>query len=485
MTPAEFREHGHALIDWIADYRQRLTDSKLPVLASARPGELRARLPAAPPERGEPVARLLAELDSLILPYCSNFQSPDFYGYFPSNGLLASVLGDIASSGLGQLGLNWQSSPALTELEQQVCDWLRQMLGLDALWQGVIQDTASTATLVALISARERSTRYAATRGGLQANEQPLTVYCSAHSHSSVEKAALLAGFGRDNLRPAPLREDFSLDPVALAQMLAADQATGRRPCALVATVGTTATTAIDPVAECAVLAKRFGMWLHIDAAMAGNAMILPECRPLWAGIDQADSLIVNPHKWLGAVFDCSTYFVRDPEHLVRVMSSSPSYLQTAADGQAPNYRDWGIPLGRRMRALKLWFLIREQGTLALQVRLRRDIDNARWLQSQIESAAARAAGWLLLAPVPLQTLCLRHVPNNSGPALSLDALDAHTLRWVGKLNASGQTYLTPSQLDGHWMVRVSIGSALTERQHVERLWQRLQAAVNSSGDKA
>ncbi len=481
MTPDEFRHHGHALIDWIADYRERLGRGEFPVLPRREVGALAASLPTAPPVKPEAFESIAADLEQLILPACGHFQSPDFYGYFPSNGLLASVLGDLASTGLGQLGLNWQSSPALTELEQRVCDWLRQMTGLDSGWQGVIQDTASTATLVALISAREQATHYAAARGGLQSVARQLVIYVSAQAHSSVDKAALLAGFGREQLRVIATDELFALRADALASAIAADLAAGRQPCAIVATVGTTATTAIDPVADCARLAREHGLWLHVDAALAGSAMILPECRAWWAGIDAADSLVVNPHKWLGAAFDCCVYFVRDPLHLVRVMSTNPSYLQTAADGAAPNYRDWGIPLGRRMRALKLWFLIREQGVSGLQVRLRRDLDNAQWFAAQVDSPVAQAAGWQRLAPVPLQTIVVRHVPRDkSGAVLTDSALDAHTLSWVRSINESGKAYLTPTLLNGRWVVRVSIGSALTEREHVAKLWALMGATAES-----
>jgi aromatic-L-amino-acid decarboxylase len=478
MTPAEFRRHGHALIDWIADYRERVARGEFPVLPQRVPGALLTELPSAPPLDPEPFERLLGDLESKVLPACSHFQSPDFFGYFPSNSLLASVLGDYASTALAQLGLNWQASPALTELETLVCDWLRQMSGLDAGWRGAIQDTASTSTLVALLCARERATQYGAVRGGLQSHDKPLIVYASAQAHSSVEKAALLAGFGRENLRLIATDAAFALRSDVLAAAIAVDRAAGRQPCAIVATVGTTATTAIDPVAACAELARQHGLWLHVDAAMAGSAMILPECRDLWHGVDAADSLVVNPHKWLGAAFDCSVYYVREPAHLVRVMSTNPTYLQTAADGQVPNYRDWGIPLGRRMRALKLWFLIREQGVSGLQTRLRRDLANAQWFAAQVDSAEARSAGWQRLAPVPLQTVVVRHVPLRGGRPLDGAELEAHTQAWAQRLNGSGKVYLTPAKLDGRWMVRVSIGSAMTELEHVENLWRRMRAAA-------
>jgi glutamate/tyrosine decarboxylase-like PLP-dependent enzyme len=465
----EFRKAGHRLIDWIADYRA--TVESRPVMAQTAPGEIKAMLPPAPPPHAETIEAIISDLDRIVMPGITNWQHPRFFGYFPSNGLLASVLGDYVSSGLGVIGLAWQSSPALTELEEVVCDWMRQMLGLSDQWSGVINDTASTSTLVALLCARERATDYSLARGGLQDHHAPLVVYTSAHSHSSVEKAALLAGFGKHHVRSVPHDASNAMRPESLAQMIAEDLGSGGRPCAIVATTGTTTSTALDPLAEIARVATQHGLWMHVDAAMAGSAMILPECRWMWEGVEHADSLIVNAHKWLGAVFDCSLYFVRDPQHLMRVMSTNPSYLQTSADGRVKNYRDWGLPLGRRFRALKLWFLIREQGVEGLQARLRRDMANAQWLEQQIASAP----GWRVLAPVPLQTLCVRHEP----PGLDEEQLDRHTLEWVARLNQSGGAYLTPALLDRRWMVRISVGAELTERQHVSELWSLMRGAVD------
>lgn len=470
MTPDEFRRHGYAVVDWIADYRARVAER--PVMAQTEPGAIKARMPASPPEQAEPFEALLADLDTIVMPGLSHWQHPQFFGYFPCNGTLGSVLGDYVSTGLGVLGLAWQSSPALTEVEEVATDWLRQMVGLSDAWQGVIQDTASTATLQALICARERTTNYGLARGGLQAEPHALVVYTSAYSHSSVDKAATLAGFGRDNIRHIACDERYALRADDLAAAIANDRAAGRVPCAVVATTGTTTTTALDPVAAMAdVIAAAGGaLWLHVDAAMAGSAMVLPDCRWMWEGVERADSVVLNPHKWLGAAFDCTTYFVRDAEHLVRVMSTNPSYLQSSADGRVKNYRDWGIPLGRRFRALKLWFLIREQGVSGLQARLRRDLENARWLAEQVGATPP----WRVLAPVPLQTVCVRHEP----PGVTPDELDAHTQAWCERINRSGMAYLTPATLDGRWMVRVSIGALPTERAHVERVWAAMQREV-------
>jgi aromatic-L-amino-acid decarboxylase len=337
------------------------------------------------------------------------------------------------------------------------------MLGLSEAWSGVIQDTASTGTLVALMCARERASNYSLARGGLQGEEHPLIVYVSSHSHSSVEKAALLAGFGRANLHLIANDEKYAMRPDALDAAIQADLEAGFVPCAVVATTGTTGTTALDPVKSIAEVAQKHKLWLHVDAALAGSAMILPECRWMWEGIESADSLVLNPHKWLGAAFDCSVYYVRDPEHLVRVMSTNPSYLQSMVDNKVKNLRDWSIPLGRRFRALKLWCLIREQGVEGLQARLRRDLANAQWFAEQVRLTP----NWCVLTPVPLQTICVRHEPSG----LEGETLDKHTLTWVERVNNSGGAYLTPSILDGRWMVRVSIGAISTERRHVEALW--------------
>jgi aromatic-L-amino-acid decarboxylase len=473
MTPDEFRRAGHALVEWVASYRERLESGEPRVQAATAPGEIVARLPARPPEAPEPFDAVLRDLDAVLMPGVTHWQHPRFFGYFPTGGSLGSVLADVVSTGLGVVGLNWQASPALTELEQVTTDWLRDLLGLPPTFAGVIQDTASTASFVALVCARERTTNYAAARGGLQEGAPPLVVYASAHAHSSIEKAAVLAGFGREHVRAVQLDAEYRLDVAALEAAIARDRAAGLRPCAIVATSGTTTTTAFDPIAPLAAIARREQLWLHVDGAMGGAAMLLPEYRTHWAGIEGADSIVVNPHKWLAVAFDCSAYFVRDPEHLVRVMSTNPSYLQTAVDTQVRNYRDWGVPLGRRFRALKIWMTLRTEGAERLRTQLRRDLENARWLAGEV----GRAPEWPCVAPVPLQTVCVRHAP----PGLDGDALDAHTRRWAQRINDSGFAYLTPAVLDGRWMTRVSIGSALTERRHVEELWREMRAAASES----
>jgi aromatic-L-amino-acid decarboxylase len=470
MDTAAFRRIGHEWIEWVASYREHL--EQLPVMSTVRPGEIRARLPPEPPRQGGGLPAALARFDQDILPGITHWNHPSFFAYFPSNTSLASILADLVASGLGAQGMSWQTSPAATELEEGVMDWLRQMVGLSEAWKGVIHDTASTATLCALLCARERSSGHSQNGPGLQSGAPPLVVYASSEGHSSIEKAALLAGFGRDHLRLIETDDDHALSVDRLAAALAADVAAGLRPCALVAAIGTTGTTAIDPLAELVPLAEKHGLWLHVDAALAGTAMVLPECRPLWTGVEQADSVVFNPHKWMGVGFDFSAYFVRDPEHLIRVMSTHPTYLRTAQDGEVTNFRDWQIPLGRRFRALKLWFHLLDLGVEGLETRIRRDLANAQWLRRQVDAAP----DWQRLAPVPLQTVCLRHVP----PELAGDetALGRHNLEIAQRINDSGAAYLTTSVLKGRPMIRVSIGAEATERHHVEALWAALEVAA-------
>jgi aromatic-L-amino-acid decarboxylase len=472
MTPEEFRQAGHALIDWIADYRTDLENR--PVRAQIRPGEVSARFPAAPPKTPQAATQLLQELESRIVPGITQVQHPMHFGWFPSNASLASTLGDIASSGLGTLGISWESCPAATELEDVVCDWMRQLTGLSDKWQGCIQDTASTACLTALLLARERASDFAQNRGGLQGEQQALIVYTTDEAHSSVVKAALLAGFGAHNLRRVDMDPDSrSMLASSLATQIASDLKAGFKPAAVVASAGSTGVTAFDPVEEISKIAREHGLWLHVDAAMAGSAMLLPECRHLWHGVEGADSVSWNPHKWMGTILDCSLMYVRDVEHLVRVMSTNPSYLRSTVDSEVKQYRDWGIPLGRRFRALKLWYHLGIDGVDAIQARLRRDLENAQWFANQV----AQTPDWKVLAPVSLQTVCIRHQP----PGLEAEALDQHTLAWVDAINQAGAAFMSPSQLNGRWMVRVSIGVEATTRRHLEMLWGLIQQQVRQS----
>ncbi|MGZ3481127.1 MAG: pyridoxal phosphate-dependent decarboxylase family protein, partial [Myxococcaceae bacterium] len=396
----------------------------------------------------------------------THWNHPRFFAYFPSNSMLPSVLADLVAAGLGAQGMSWQTSPAATELEEVAMEWLRQLVGLPPTFSGVIQDTASTATLVALLCARERTTGHGQVRGGLQDEAAPLTVYASEMAHSSIDKAALLAGFGRENLRLLPTDEAHALRPDALEEALRRDVAAGKRPCAIVATVGTTGTTALDPVAHIGELARAHGAWLHVDAALAGTAMACPELRWMWDGVDQADSVVWNPHKWLDIGFDCTAYHVRDPDHLVRVMSTDPSYLRTAQDGAVKNYRNWGIALGRRFRALKVWFVLSAMGVEGVRAEVRRHLALAQAFARKVDTTP----GWERLAPVPLQTVAFRHRP----PGLEGKAVDAHNLALAGAINASGRAYLTPAVVKGVQLLRVSVGATATTADDVAALWTQL-----------
>jgi aromatic-L-amino-acid decarboxylase len=464
----EFRRLGHALVEWIATYREHLPARA--VMSRVQPGEIRARLPATPPEDGGHAGDVLARLDEDVLPGITHWNHPGWFAYFPGNTSFASILGDLACAGIGAQGMSWQTSPAATEIEEVMMDWLRQMLGLSAAWTGVIHDTASTATLCALLCAREKASGLSQHRDGLQHGGPPLVVYGSADAHSSVDKAAMLAGFGKTYLRAIPVDDRRAMRADALADAIDRDLAAGLRPCAIVASAGSTNTTAFDPIDAIADVAARAHAWLHVDAAMAGTAMVVPECRPLWHGVERADSLVFNPHKWMGAGFDCSAYYCRDPEHLIRVMGTNPAYLRTQQDGQVTNYRDWHIQLGRRFRALKLWFHIVDEGVAGMRDRVRRDLANARWLAEQVTATP----DWELLAPVALQTVCVRHTP----PGLDEAALSAHNLAIARRVNEGGDAYLTPSLLDGKQIIRVSLGAIATERAHVAALWAALRQAA-------
>lgn len=472
MTPEEFRTAAHELVDWLADHRLAIEDR--PVRPDVSPGEIRASLPALAPEGGDTAAEVLADLEQLIVPGITEVQHPMHFGWFPSNASLSSILGDMASSGLGSLGISWESSPSLTEVEEVVMEWLRQLTGLSDDWSGVIQDTASTACLVAMLAARERATDHAQVGGGLVGFARPLHVYTTAEAHSSVRKAALLAGFAADDIRVIPVdpwTRDMQAD--ALAEAMATDVAAGGVAAAVVASLGSTGVTAFDPLPKIVEIAGEHGAWVHADAAMAGSALLLPEYRHLFDGIDGADSLSWNPHKWMGTILDTSVLFLRDPDHLIKVMSTNPSYLRSVGAGEAVQYRDWGIPLGRRFRSLKLWYQLRIDGADEIRARLRRDLDNAQWFAEQIVALD----GWEVVAPTRLQTVCVRHTPSDADPG-DAEQISEHNLAWVRAVNASGAAFLSPSMLDGGWIVRVSIGVQGTERRHVERLLELIDVAA-------
>ncbi|MFW6090738.1 MAG: pyridoxal-dependent decarboxylase [Actinomycetota bacterium] len=460
MTSAEFRRYGREVVDWIADYMERV--ETLPVLSRARPGEIREKLPPHPPEHPETFDAMLADVDEVILPGLTHWQSPNWFAYFPANASGPSILGELLSAGLGVQGMLWSTSPACTELETHVLDWLLELLGLPERFRsggaggGVIQDSASSATLCALLAARERT-------GG---DPRLHTVYASTQAHSSVEKAVRIAGLAPDALRQVPVDGDHAMRMADLEEQVKRDIDEGRRPLMVVATIGTTSSAAVDPVPAAGELCRDVGAWLHVDAAMAGAAALAPEFRQLHDGVELADSYCTNPHKWMFTNFDCDAFYVADRAPLINALSVLPEYLRNAASesGAVIDYRDWQVPLGRRFRALKLWFVIRHYGAEGLRHHVRRHVELAREL-----------AGWVdddprfeIVNPYSrLNLVCFRHRDG-----------DEATQRVIDEVNASGQAYITHTRLDDRLVIRASVGQTYTERRHVEGLWRLLQQAA-------
>jgi aromatic-L-amino-acid decarboxylase len=468
MEPDEFRRHAHALVDWMADYLRDV--GTLPITPAVAPGDVRGRIPDTPPLDAEPFEALFDDFRRLIVPGMTHWNHPGWFAYFPCNNSPPSILGEMLTSTIGAQGMSWATSPAATELEQVVMDWLRQMIGLPADWVGVIQDTASTATLVALLTARERATDGRTGAHGLEAAGAPLAVYASREAHSSIDKAVKLAGYGLDRLRHIETDDAFALRPEALAWALEADRAAGVRPTCVVATIGTTSSTAVDPLRPIAELCRRHGAWLHVDAAYAGAAAIVPELRPHFDGMEEADSVVLNPHKWLLTNFDCTAYFVRDPAALLATFQATPEYLRTAYDAEVVNFRDWGIQLGRRFRALKLWFVIRSYGVEGLRAMLRRHVALARELAQWITGDPE----FEVMAPVPFGLVCFRWCPRGRSET-ELDALNA---RLLAAVNAGRERYLTHTRLGGRYAIRLVVGQRATEREHVRAAWEAVRRAA-------
>jgi aromatic-L-amino-acid/L-tryptophan decarboxylase len=462
MTPGEFRRHGHAMIDWIADYHSRI--ESFPVLSQAKPGEIRASLPANPPAQGEPFDAVLKDVENLILPGITHWQSPNFFAYFPCNASGPGILGDLLSSGLNVQGMLWSTSPACTELETHVLDWLVSMLGLPEKFLssnsggGVIQDTASSAALCALLAARERATSYTSNKKGCDGR---LTAYASTQTHSSLEKAAMIAGIGVDNLRLIEVDEKFAMRPDALARQIESDKQAGLVPCFICATVGTTSSNAMDPIAEITFIARQHNLWLHVDAAMSGTAALCPEFRHLQNGVEFADSYNFNPHKWMFTNFDCNCFWVADRKALIQALSILPEYLrnQASESGAVFDYRDWHIQLGRRFRSLKLWFVIRHYGIEGLQHHIRRHVELAQQFAQWVRDDQC----FEVAAPVPLNLVCFRH---KGGDAVNQQIMD--------NLNRSGDLFLTHTKLNGKFTLRLCVGQTNTEARHVENAWKRI-----------
>jgi aromatic-L-amino-acid decarboxylase len=463
MTPQQFREYGRSVVDWVADYYERVEG--LPVLSQVKPGDIQRRLPAEAPARGEGFDAMLQDMDRVILPGVTHWQSPNFFAYFPANASGPSILGDLLSSALGVQGMLWATSPACTELETRVLDWLVQMLGLPSKFLstetggGVIQDTASSSSLCAMLAARERATKYSSNRQGSRGG---LVAYTSNQAHSSLEKAAMVCGIGTDNLRLVEVDDRFAMRADALSRQIEEDRERGLTPFFVSATVGTTSSNALDPLRLIGAVCAENRLWFHVDAAMSGTAALCPELRYIHEGLEFADSYTFNPHKWMFTNFDCNCFYVADRKALIDTLSILPEYLRNQAteSGAVIDYRDWHIPLGRRFRSLKLWFVIRHYGIEGLQYHIRRHVELAqefsRWVQLDDR--------FELAAPAPLNLVCFRH---RGG--------DKANEQLMSQLNASGDLFLTHTRLDGRFTLRLCIGQTNTEQRHVEGAWRRIQ----------
>ena len=470
MTPEDFRRHGHEMVDWIADYYGRI--ESFPVLSQTKPGEVRESLQAHAPAKGEPFRAMLADIEKLILPGVTHWQSPNFYAYFPCNASGPAILGDLLSSGLGVQGMLWATSPACTELETLVLDWLVEMMGLPSKFLststggGVIQDTASSASLCALLAARERATNFASNRRGCDGK---LVAYTSTQAHSSIEKGVQIAGLGRDNLRLIASDENFAMRAQSLAEQIEHDRRAGLTPCFVCATVGTTSSNAIDPVSEVGRICREQKIWLHVDAAMSGTAALCPEFRHFFNGLDLADSYCFNPHKWMFTNFDCDCFYVADRKALIQALSVLPEYLRNKAteSGAVFDYRDWQVPLGRRFRALKLWFVIRHYGVEGLQHHIRQHVE----LAQQFASWVKKDDRFEIAAPIPFNLVCFRH---KSGDEANQTLMD--------RLNRSGDLFLTHTRLNDRLTLRFCVGQTNTQERHVRQAWGRIQSEADRLG---
>jgi aromatic-L-amino-acid/L-tryptophan decarboxylase len=463
LSPSGFREEGKKIIDWIADYYENV--EKYPVLSQVKPGEIKAKLPGNPPQKGESFETMMCDLDEIIMPGITHWQSPNFFAYFPSNTSFPSILGDLISSGLGVQGMIWATSPAATELETRVLDWLAVMMEMPGKFKsistggGVIQDTASTSALTAVIAARERATNYESNKTGVR---QKLVAYVSSQTHSSLEKAVKMAGIGVENLRLIDVDEQFAMRPALLEKQIREDKKNGFQPFFVCATIGTTSSNAIDPVRKIGEICQNENCWLHVDAAMAGTAMLCPEFRHLKDGVELADSYCFNPHKWMFTNFDCDVFWVANRNELINTFSVLPEYLKNKAteSGAVFDYRDWHVQLGRRFRSLKLWFVIRYYGVEGLQFHIRNHVE-----------LAQKFAGWVkessdfeLVTEPPLNLVCFRHKSD-----------DAFNLKLMNAVNETGKAFFTHTKLNDEVVLRMSIGQTQTEEKHVTETWRFIQ----------
>jgi aromatic-L-amino-acid/L-tryptophan decarboxylase len=469
MSPDEFRKHAHELVEWMAGYMENVEN--YPVKSSVIPGEIFRKIPDNPPLQPEPFSDLISDVDEILMPGITHWQNPNFFAYFPANTSPPSILAEMMIAALGAQCMIWETSPAAAELEEKMMIWLRSMIGLPDEFEGVIQDSASTATLAAILTAREKITGFLINNDGV-ASAGVCRVYCSEQTHSSVEKAVKICGIGRKNLVKIPVRKDYSLDPEQLKKAILQDRERGYLPCCVVATIGTTGTTAVDPLRAIGEICAENGIWLHVDAAMAGSALILPEFQWMLEGREFIDSFVFNPHKWLFTNFDCSAYFVRDPLSLIKTFEILPEYLKTRTRGKVNDYRDWGVPLGRRFRALKLWSVIRSYGVEGLREKLRYHIEIAASLSRMISGEA----DFEILAPVTICVVCFRYKP----AGLDEQHINSLNEKLNHQLNDSGKLYLSHTVLEGKYTLRMVTAQTNVTLGHVERAWSRIKETARS-----
>ncbi|WP_422359906.1 pyridoxal phosphate-dependent decarboxylase family protein [Reichenbachiella sp.] len=467
LDKKSFRKEAHKLVDWMADFYENIEN--LPVKSLSKPGEVIGQLPKNPPSQGEPFDQVFRDFESIILPGMTQWQSPKFHAYFPANSSYPSVLGEMLTATLGAQCMIWETSPAAAELEELMINWLKPLMNIPEDWTGCIQDTASTATLAAMISAREKKTNWTINQNGF--DNQKLRFYCSSETHSSIDKAVKVLGAGVENLVKVEVDENLAIIPSALETAIKSDIENGFIPCAVVAAVGTTGTLAIDPVDTIGDLCKKYDVWLHIDAAYAGTALMLPEYHSMTAGIEKADSFVFNPHKWMFTNFDCTVYFIKDEEALIKTFEILPEYLKTSTRGQVKDYRDWGVPLGRRFRALKLWFVIRDFGIEGIQTRLREHMSYAQWFADQVNENEH----FELVIEPKLNVVCFRGIASEKNEE-QLDKLNANL---VAAINSSGEAYLTHTKVKGKYALRMVIGQTYVQQNHVEESWQLIQDKAN------
>jgi aromatic-L-amino-acid decarboxylase len=471
MTPDEFRKHAHSLVEWMAMYLENVEN--YPVKSGVKPGEIFNKIPSSPPEEPEPFENFMRDLDEIIMPGITHWQSPDFFAYFPANSSPPSVLAEMITATLGSQCMNWETSPAATELEEKMIIWLREMTGLPSTFEGVIQDSASSATLAAIITAREKVTSFAVNDEG-SGSAGRLRVYCSGQAHSSVDKAVKICGIGIKNLVKIDVRDDFSMDPALLQKAIEEDREKGFIPCCVVATIGTTGTTAVDPLRAIGEICSKNDIWLHVDAAMAGTALILPEFRWMIDGKEYVDSLLFNPHKWMFTNFDCTAFFIKDADALIKTFEILPEYLKTRTRGTVNDYRDWGIPLGRRFRALKLWSVIRSYGTEGLQKKIREHIGFAARLKEMI----LKEPDFEILAPVVINVVCFRYCPEGRDEK-ELNSLNEKINH---QINDSGRIYLSHTMVNGKYTLRMVTGQTNVTFGHVEKAWEIIKENARRLG---